>query len=103
MRQRGSHYWDWADCQLNSRCHEETLGNGCTIDVQVRLSRQGVTQAFIGVYASDGRMLLEEYHDTRESETLTQAMHACVAWARTLGSGQASAGPWSLASLHQAL
>lgn len=101
MRQRGSQYWDWADCQLNSRCHDEKLSNGAEIDVQVRLSRAGVTQAFIGIYADNGRMIYEEYHGARESETMTQAMHWCVGRARTLATGHACAGPWSIASLYK--
>lgn len=98
MRQRGGKYWDWADCQLNSRCHEEKLGNGYEIEIQVRLSRDGVTQAFIGIYAGNGQMIFEEYHDARESETITQAMLWCVGRARTLATCPHSVGPWSIAN-----
>lgn len=41
-------YWQWADAQLHSRCHDEALSDGTTLDVQVRLSRLGATQLFWG-------------------------------------------------------
>ncbi|MCY1455850.1 hypothetical protein D9M71_730170 [compost metagenome] len=44
MRIRGDAYWKWADPTLHCRTHEEELGNGATIDVQVRLSRTGAAQ-----------------------------------------------------------
>lgn len=51
MRIRGDVFWDWADPVLHHRIHDEELDDGTTIDVQVRLSRTGQTQMFIGVYA----------------------------------------------------
>lgn len=54
MRTRGSKYWMWADTALHSRSHEEICSDGTAIDVQVRLSRTGSTQLFIGVYAPSG-------------------------------------------------
>ncbi len=51
MRLRGDVYWNWADPTLHHRAHEEILNNGSYLDVQVRLSRTGATQLFIGVYA----------------------------------------------------
>ncbi len=50
MRIRGNVFWKWADPTLHHRSHDETL----TMDIQVRLSRTGVTQLFIGVYAGTG-------------------------------------------------
>lgn len=49
MRIRGQVFWSWADPTLHCRTHEETLSDGTLIDVQVRLSRTGATQMFIGV------------------------------------------------------
>jgi hypothetical protein len=51
MRIREETYWQWADTQLHSRSHDEALSDGTCIEVQVRLSRLGATQMFLGVYA----------------------------------------------------
>ncbi|WP_194789960.1 hypothetical protein [Pseudomonas sp. UFMG81] len=74
MRNRGDTYWEWADLGLHCRSHEEELDDGSTIDVQVRLSREGVTQMFIGVYGSDGQSLYEEAHNTRPGQSMTRAL-----------------------------
>jgi hypothetical protein len=71
MRIREETYWQWADAQLHSRSHDEALSDGTTLDVQVRLSRLGATQLFLGLYAGDGRALLEEYYPARPGETMT--------------------------------
>ncbi|UVM58109.1 hypothetical protein LOY37_11205 [Pseudomonas sp. B21-012] len=74
MRYRGAHYWAWADCQLHSQEHEESLESGITLDVKARLSRSGCTQLFLGVYTSAGLPVVEEYHDRLDEVTLTRAM-----------------------------
>lgn len=74
MRIREEAYRHWAQSQLPSRSHEEQLSDGITIDVQVRLSRLGATQMFIGMYSDNGTALLEEYYPTRPGETTTRAM-----------------------------
>lgn len=74
MRRRGARFWEWADRELHSRCHEERLSDGTLIDVQSRLSREGVTQLFVGVYSKDGAMLLEEFHAERHGETISRAL-----------------------------
>lgn len=48
MRVREETYWQWADAQLHSRCHDEALSDGTTLDVQVRLSRLGRRSCFWG-------------------------------------------------------
>lgn len=48
MRRRGGVYWAWSDPTLHHQFHEETLYDGTFIDVQVRLSRTGGTQLFLG-------------------------------------------------------
>ncbi|NBA94900.1 hypothetical protein [Pseudomonas sp. R5(2019)] len=96
MRHRGQRYWAWADPALHSRTHAETLDDGTTIDVQVRLSRMGGTQLFIGVYASCGMALYEEVHDSRPNESMTRALVWGVGRARHLAS-EASADYQSLA------
>jgi hypothetical protein len=89
MRIRGSIYWRWADPTLHSRCQDETYADGVNIDVQVRLSSEGVTQLFIGVYAPAGMPLLEEAYDSRPHETMTQALDWGVRRARA-SAGQGS-------------
>lgn len=82
MRQRGERYWEWADPARHCRTHDETLDNGTTIDVQVRLSSAGSTQMFIGVYASSGMSLFEEFCDSRPGESMTRALAWGVGRAR---------------------
>ncbi|WP_093382374.1 hypothetical protein [Pseudomonas sp. UC 17F4] len=82
MRTRGKAYWEWADPTLHCRTHEEELSGGATIDVQVRLSRAGVTQLFIGVYSASGMALYEEGIDCRSNESMTRALAWGVGKAR---------------------
>ena len=82
MRTRGNAYWEWADATLHCRTHEEELGDGSTVDVQVRLSRTGATQLFIGVYAATGEALYEEGIDCRSNESMTRALAWGVGKAR---------------------
>lgn len=82
MRTRGNAYWEWADPTLHCRTHEEELSDGATIDVQVRLSRAGVTQLFIEVYACGGMALYEEGIDCRSNESMTRALAWGVGKAR---------------------
>lgn len=91
MRLRGDVFWEWADPELHSRTHDETLNDGTFIDVQVRLSRAGKTEMFIGIYASDGMALHEEAVDSRPSESMTRVLAWGVGRARQLAtSGGAS-------------
>ncbi|MFJ4064524.1 hypothetical protein ACIPW4_04405 [Pseudomonas sp. NPDC089996] len=87
MRVRDETYWQWADAQLHCRCHDEALSDGTTLDVQVRLSRVGTTQLFLGVYGQDGRALLEEYHASMPGETMTRALVWGVDRARAIATG----------------
>ncbi|QHG65536.1 hypothetical protein [Pseudomonas putida] len=82
MRIRGDVFWNWADPILHHRAHGETLDDGTTIDVQVRLSRTGNTQMFIGVYAGCGMALHEEAFASRPGESMTQALAWGVGQAR---------------------
>lgn len=45
-----------------------------SIDVQVRLSRVGAIQLFIGVYAASDQALYEEGIDCRRGESMTRAL-----------------------------
>ncbi|WP_282361447.1 hypothetical protein [Pseudomonas sp. PS01300] len=84
MRHRGECYWAWADPRLHTRTHDEMLDDGTTIDVQVRLSRTGATQLFIGVYAACGVAILEEAYDSRPQESMTRALAWGVGRARRI-------------------
>lgn len=84
MKYRGKHYWAWAEAPLMSRSHEEVLDGGEIVDVQVRLSRLGATQLFIGVYSAGGALMAEETYDSRPGETMTRAMNWGTARARSL-------------------
>lgn len=84
MRIRGPAYWDWADPTLHHRTHDEILDDGTMVDVQVRLSRTGTTQMFIGVYAAAGAALHEEAFDSRQGESMTRALAWGVGRARQI-------------------
>jgi len=84
MRIREETYWTWADAHLHSRCHDEVLCDGTTLDVQVRLSRLGAAQLFLGVYDRSGKALVEEYYPSRPGESMTRAMVWGVNRARAL-------------------
>lgn len=84
MPHRGSTFWLWADCELHHRTHSEVLEGGVTIDVQVRLSRQGVTQLFLGVYSENLRIIHEEAYTERVGETMTTALLWGVGKARSV-------------------
>lgn len=87
MRIREETYWDWADSQLHSRSHDEELSDGTSIDVQVRLSRTGATQMFLGVYGRRGKALFEEYYPSCPGETMSRALVRGVDRARALATG----------------
>lgn len=74
MRKRGALFRAWADPALCHRVHEEALDDGAFIDVQVRLSRTGATQMFIGIYDDTGLALHEEAYDTRPGESMSRAL-----------------------------
>ncbi|AUA33491.1 MULTISPECIES: hypothetical protein [Pseudomonas] len=74
MRHRGAVFWAWADPSLQHHSHEEMLVDGARLDVQVRLSRTGDTQLFIGIYERSGLARIEEAYAKRPGETVTRAM-----------------------------
>lgn len=50
------------------------LADGARLDVQVRLSRTGDTQLFIGIYERSGLARIEEAYAKRPGETVARAM-----------------------------
>ncbi|WP_256721260.1 hypothetical protein [Pseudomonas putida] len=67
---------------MHHRTYDEIQDNGISINVQVRLSRTGNTQLFIGVYAADGHILHEEMFDSRPGESMSKALANGVLEAR---------------------
>lgn len=84
MRHRGAVFWAWADPSLQHHSHEEMLADGARLDVQVRLSRTGDTQLFIGIYERSGLARIEEAYSKRPGETITRAMAWGAGRGRTL-------------------
>ena len=82
MRIRGNVCWAWADPKLHHRNHDEVLDDGTSFEVQVRLSRTGSTQLFIGIYAPSGMALHEEACENRPGESMTRALAWGVEQAR---------------------
>ncbi|MBK4989819.1 hypothetical protein [Pseudomonas sp. S36] len=83
MRNRGTVYWDWANPELHFRNYDERLSCGTLINIQVRTSKQNVTQLFFGIYGQKGLMLLEENYPDCKGQTMTAAM----AWALERATG----------------
>jgi hypothetical protein len=73
-KQRQAVFWEWADCRLHSRCVDTVTCDGTQLDIQVRTSRQGVVQLFIGIYTKTGAMVIEEYHPDRHEQSMTLAL-----------------------------
>lgn len=84
MRHRGSQYWAWSDCQLSSRSHDEVLSDGTQLNVQTRISRNGATQVFIGLYGEAGEMMIEEFYASLPDQTLSSALVWAINRARAL-------------------
>jgi hypothetical protein len=84
IKQRQRVFWDWADCQLHSRSQDGVFGDKIQVDVQVRMSRSGTVQLFVGGYAENGVMIFEEYYKERAGETMTVALNWGVARAERL-------------------
>ncbi|WP_372028382.1 hypothetical protein [Pseudomonas kurunegalensis] len=74
MRHRGAVFWAWADPALQHHSHEEELDDGAKLDIQVRLSRTGDTQLFIGIYERSGLARIEEAYAKRPGESVTRTM-----------------------------
>lgn len=92
MRTRGQTYLNWVDAQLHCRTHTEVLDSGLTVDVQVRLSRVGATQLFIGLYGQNGLPIHEEAYQARPGQSMTTALLWGVSRARDVAASQAFPG-----------
>ena len=83
-KQRRRVFWDWSDSELHTRCHDGLLPGGGQIDVQVRTSRTGAVQLFVGAYDGTGYMLFEEYYKERPGKSMSAALAFGVARAMIL-------------------
>ena len=73
MRFRGAKFWLWTNRRLSLHTHEEVLSNGVQVDVQARVSIEGVPQVFVGIYDKNGWAICEECYDRHVDE------HYCAA------------------------
>lgn len=89
LKQRQAVFWQWADCRLHNRCVDDVTCDGSQLDIQVRMSRQGVVQLFIGIYSKTGSMVIEEYYPERSDESMTLALKWGEDRARTLSTPMA--------------
>lgn len=96
MPHRGSTFWFWADCELHHRTHSEELRGGIVIDVQTRLSRQGATQLFIGVYSESLQIIHEDAYTERVGETMTDALLWGVQKARVIAAEKTESSTYGI-------
>ena len=74
MRHRGAQFWLWLNKRLPVKSYEDVLGDGRQIEVQARITLQGMTQVFIGIYAANGSSICEEFHDRSLREPFALAL-----------------------------
>lgn len=74
MRHRGAQFWLWLNKRLPVKTYEDVLGDGRQIEVQARITPQGMTQVFIGIYAAEGAAICEEFHDRGLREPFALAL-----------------------------
>ncbi|MFY0727197.1 hypothetical protein [Pseudomonas sp. NFX15] len=84
MRRRGPQFWLWVNNRLPTRIHDERLKDGRQVEVQVRVTFSGEVQTFIGIYANNGALMHEEFHDRRFFERLGTALNWGVQRARSI-------------------
>lgn len=84
MRHRGPQYWLWVNKRFPSRIHDERLKDGRLVEVQARVTPSGEVQTFVGIYAENGTLMHEEFHDRRCVEHLATALNWGVQRARTI-------------------
>ncbi|WP_277964907.1 hypothetical protein [Pseudomonas sp. RIT-To-2] len=96
MHTYGEKYAQWIDSPLPGTAHEETLGNGTWINVEVRTCPTGGTQMFIGVYPQGNGAPLEECYPALPDKSPADALVLGINRARALATGTAVAGQDSL-------
>jgi hypothetical protein len=74
MRHRGAKFWLWLNKQLPVKTYEDALNDGRQIEVQARITLEGMTQVFIGIYDSRGVVVYEDFQDRSFREPLVSAL-----------------------------
>lgn len=68
--------------------HSEILLNGCKIQVKAKILRDGSLQMFIGVYRSNGTVLLEDNNPSPHFLDIEAALDWGIEIARGVANGQ---------------
>lgn len=75
MRHRGAKFWLWLNRRLPVKTFEDVLPDGRQIEVQARITQEGMTQVFIGIYDAKGVVVFEEFDDRGIREPLVSALN----------------------------
>lgn len=89
MRRRSAQYWLWVNSRLPGRDHEESLEDGTQVEVQARITLEGMTQVFVGVHRPSAQVWVEEFYDRTLREPLAQALEWGLDRARDIVAGTA--------------
>lgn len=74
MRHRGAKYWLWLNNRLPVKTFEDSLNDGRQIEVQARITQEGMTQVFIGIYDGRGVVVYEDVQERSFREPLASAL-----------------------------
>ncbi|WP_137806403.1 hypothetical protein [Pseudomonas sp. G(2018)] len=74
MRRRGAQFWLWLNKRLPVKTYEDVLNDGRQIEVQARITLEGMTQVFIGIYDASGGAMFEAFSDRGFREPLASAL-----------------------------
>lgn len=80
---------DWEATRAEEMVHDQTLENGCRIDVRVRYAASGKVQQLVGVYASDGSVVHLRAADMDQAQwKLEDALNLGIDQAQRLAGGE---------------
>jgi hypothetical protein len=82
MRHRGAKFWLWLNNRLPVKIYEDALNDGRQIEVHSRITQEGMTQDFIGIYDNRGGVMFEDFQDRGFREPLASALKWGASWAR---------------------
>ncbi|WP_130931533.1 hypothetical protein [Pseudomonas sp. Sample_24] len=82
MRHRGAKFWLWLNNRLPVKIYEDALNDGRQIEVHSRITQEGMTQVFIGIYDNRGGVMFEDFQDRGFREPLASALKWGASWAR---------------------
>ncbi|MFY0729846.1 hypothetical protein J1D76_13880 [Pseudomonas sp. NFX15] len=84
MRHRGPQYWLWVNKRFPTRIHDERLKDGRLVEVQARVTLNREVQTFVGIYADNGALMHEEFHEQQGAERLEIALSWGIQRARSI-------------------